>query len=86
MNDSYPLYRETTLTEEVSPGPDLVSESAEERDRREAARRQAVIQLLRSWREAEGDAAQEQRETWAFLQQALDEDRLSYRKLFPCHE
>jgi hypothetical protein len=42
---------------------------------------QAAIDLLRSWREA-GDE-QEQQETWEFLQQALDEDRLSDRPLFP---
>lgn len=41
---------------------------------------QAAIDLLRSWRE-EGDE-QEQRETWEFLQQSLDEDRLSDRPLF----
>jgi hypothetical protein len=40
----------------------------------------ALIQLLRSWRE--GDE-QEQRSTWEYLKQALDEDRLSDRKLFP---
>ena len=40
----------------------------------------ALIQLLRSWRE--GDE-QEQRKTWEYLKQALDEDRLSERKLFP---
>jgi hypothetical protein len=42
---------------------------------------QAAIDLLRSWRE-EGDE-EEQRETWEFLKQALDEDRLSNRPLFP---
>lgn len=42
---------------------------------------QAAIDLLRSWRE-EGDE-QDQRETWEFLQTALDEDRLSDRPLFP---
>ena len=41
---------------------------------------QAAIQLLRSWRL--GDE-QEQRETLAYLKRALDEDRLSDRKLFP---
>jgi hypothetical protein len=41
---------------------------------------QALIKWLREWRE-EGDE-QEQRETFAFLQQALDEDRLSNRPLF----
>ena len=40
----------------------------------------ALIQMLRSWRE--GDE-QEQRNTWECLKQALDEDRLSERKLFP---
>jgi len=40
----------------------------------------ALIQLLKSWRE--GDE-QEQRSTWGYLKQALDEDRLSERKLFP---
>jgi len=42
---------------------------------------QAAIDLLRSWRET-GDE-QEQKETWEFLQTALDEDRLSDRPLFP---
>ena len=42
---------------------------------------QAALELLRSWRE-DGDE-EEQRETWEFLQQALDEDRLSDRPLFP---
>lgn len=41
---------------------------------------EALIQLLRSWRE---DDEQEQRDTWEYLKQALDEDRLSDRKLFP---
>ena len=43
-------------------------------------KKRALIQLLRSWRE--GDE-QEQRNTWEYLRQALDEDRLSERKLFP---
>ena len=42
---------------------------------------QAAIALLRSWAE-EGDE-QEQRDTWEYLKEALDEDRLSDRKLFP---
>ena len=40
----------------------------------------SLVQLLRSWRE--GDE-QEQRSTWEYLKQALDEDRTSERKLFP---
>jgi hypothetical protein len=43
-------------------------------------RSRALVQLLRSWRE--GDE-QEQQNTWEYLRQALDEDRLSERKLFP---
>jgi site-specific recombinase len=39
-----------------------------------------LLDLLRSWRE--GDET-EQRDTWEYLKQALDEDRLSERKLFP---
>jgi hypothetical protein len=46
----------------------------------EEAPNQAAIALLRSWCE---DDEQEQRETWKFLQRALNEDRLSDRKLFP---
>ncbi len=46
----------------------------------QAQKNRDLIQLLRSWRE--GDE-QEQRDTWEYLRQALDEDRLSERKLFP---
>ena len=46
----------------------------------QSQKKRALIQLLRSWRE--GDE-QEQRNTWEYLRQALDEDRLSERKLFP---
>jgi hypothetical protein len=44
-------------------------------------RRGEVVELLQSWIE-EGDA-QEQKETGEYLIQALDEDRLSDRSLFP---
>jgi hypothetical protein len=60
-----------------------VDSEAEER-RLQIERNQAAIRLLRSWRE-EGDE-QEQKETWEFIRRALDEDRLSDRKLFPCDE
>ena len=40
----------------------------------------ALVQLLKSWREED---EQEQRDTWEQLKQALDQDRLSNRKLFP---
>ena len=45
------------------------------------AKNEAAIHLLDTWIE-EGDE-QEQKETWDYLQEALDEDRLSARKLFP---
>jgi hypothetical protein len=40
-----------------------------------------LVRLLQSWID-EGDAA-EQHETGEYLIKALDEDRPSYRKLFP---
>jgi uncharacterized damage-inducible protein DinB len=46
-----------------------------------AHQRQAVADLLQTW-DAE-DNAEDQEETWAFLQIALDQDRLSDRPLFP---
>lgn len=42
-----------------------------------------VLALLQSWNVEESRERHEQRETWEFLKQALDEDRLSERKLFP---
>jgi hypothetical protein len=35
----------------------------------------AAIALLRSWRDVSEEDAQEERETWDLLKQALDEDR-----------
>jgi hypothetical protein len=46
----------------------------------EIEKNQKAIQLLDSW--CYEDEA-EQKKTWEFLKQALDEDRLSNRKLFP---
>jgi len=43
----------------------------------------AAIELLRSWREDDAYDEEEQRTTWEYLKQALDEDRLSDRKFFP---
>ncbi len=42
---------------------------------------ESAVALLQSWCDEED--SQEQRETWTFLKTALDEDRLSDRKLFP---
>ncbi len=44
-------------------------------------RREEFLALLQSWMDA--DDVDEQRETGEFLIRALDEDRLSDRKLFP---
>ncbi len=41
------------------------------------------LALLQSWDVEESPELEEQRETWEYLKQALDEDRLSDRKLFP---
>ncbi len=43
-------------------------------------KRQRAIQLLEKWCHED---IQEQKETWEYLKKALDDDRLSYRKLFP---
>ena len=51
---------------------------------REEGKRDEFIRLLQSWREEdEKEDAQEQFATWEELKRALDEDRLSDRKLFP---
>ena len=50
-----------------------------EHDAEQMRRNQAVIDLLNSW---ENDDPEEQAETWTYLKWALDEERLSYRKLF----
>jgi len=42
-----------------------------------------ALTLLQSWDVEESPEREEQRETWEYLKQALDEDRLSDRKLFP---
>ena len=42
-----------------------------------------ALALLQSWCVEESPERDEQRETWEFLRRALDEDRLSDRKLFP---
>jgi hypothetical protein len=42
-----------------------------------------ALALLQSWYVEESPEREEQRETWEYLKLALDEDRLSDRKLFP---
>ena len=42
-----------------------------------------ALALLQSWYVEESPEREEQRETWDYLKQALDDDRPSDRKLFP---
>ena len=66
-----------------TPSAAEVDAEAEQR-RRQREKNQAAIDLLDSWlNETDPEVIREQRETWEFLKQALDEDRLSYRKHFP---
>lgn len=65
---------------EPAPTPekiDITKLSLEER----IQRNQGAIELLRSWREE--DDEQEQKETAEYLEQVMNEDRMSNRPLFP---
>jgi hypothetical protein len=58
-------------TEELTENPDA-----------EQTQKEQLINLLQTWID-EDDEAEEQTETGNYLVQALDDDRLSDRKLFP---
>jgi len=62
----------------ISPGYYMLPKRTEEEQHQ---RNQALLEWHRKWVE-EGDE-EEQRETFEYLQKALDEDRLSNRPLFP---
>jgi hypothetical protein len=66
--------KDQTLSEDMGPH----DESAAEMEL-PATDAESAIALLQSWC---SEDAQEQRETWEFLKTALDQDRLSDRKLF----
>jgi hypothetical protein len=75
----------TTPTDLQTEGPTQEADAGKSgRTSKEAAqrRREALAQLLASWREGDEEDLQDQRETGAFLRKALDEDRPSYRKFF----
>ncbi len=76
------LFRESVT---LKPTPSDASEQKATLETLEANRlaqqHKALKELTRLWIE-EGDE-QEQTETWEYLRQALDEDRLSNRPLFP---
>lgn len=61
---------------QISEQIDITKLSLEER----IQRNQGAIELLRSWREE--DDEQEQKETAEYLEQVIDEDRMSNRPLF----
>jgi hypothetical protein len=69
--------KRTDTTELPRTDADIASEEHDTAAIRE------LIALLDSWVAVDEEGIQEQKETWAFLKQALDEDRLSNRKLFP---
>jgi uncharacterized membrane-anchored protein len=58
-----------------------LSQAEEEARRVQREKNEALIQLLRSWRE-EGDE-EEQRRAFENLKRTLEEDRLGYRKIYP---
>ena len=70
------LISTTTPTESL---PD-VSKTEIDRSTEQLQKTNALIELLKSWREGDEE---EQRDTLEYLQRVLDEDRLSDRKLFP---
>lgn len=54
------------------------NETAEQRH--DHARRERLVALIQSWREAEKAEQEDQCETWAYLQRALNENRTSERR------
>lgn len=62
---------------------DWIREILEEMEAGQPARNESAIRLLEEWLGGGEKDEQEQRETWEYLKQALDEDRPAYRKLFP---
>lgn len=73
----------TSMTNPAPADDREVSTTEKERRRRQIEKNQGLIALLDSWLDADEEEIQEQKDTWEFLRQALDEDRPSYRKLFP---
>lgn len=54
------------------------NEATGQRDDRE--RRERLVALIQSWRDADEAEQEEQCETWAYLQRALNEHRTSERR------
>jgi hypothetical protein len=62
---------------------EMTQEEREARRQEQIKQNQALIEMLNEWSEGDGHDQEEQRETWELLKRLLDEDRPSYRKLFP---
>lgn len=76
------LFRESvTHKPELSKAPQQKTTPQTPEAERLIQQHKALSELTKQWIE-EGDE-QEQTETWEYLRQALDEDRLSNRPLFP---
>ena len=61
----------------------LTEEEREARRQEQVRRNQPIIDLLNEWSHGDEQDQEEQRETWDLVKRLLDEDRPSYRKLFP---
>ena len=68
------------MQQPTTPTHDVTDEEREARRQEQLRRGQQLIELLN---ELEREDPEDQRETLEFLMRALDEDRTSYRKLFP---
>jgi hypothetical protein len=68
------MQQPTTSPRELTP------EEREAKRQEQIRRNQGLIQLLE---ELVQEDPEDQKATWEFLEKALDEDRTSYRKLFP---
>lgn len=65
------------------PARELTEEEREVRRQEQIRQNQALIELMNEWSQGDEQDQEEQRETWELLKRLLDEDRSSYRKLFP---
>ncbi len=61
----------------------LTEEERETRRQEQVRRNQPLVDLLNEWSHGDEQDQEEQQETWELVKRLLDEDRPSYRKLFP---
>jgi hypothetical protein len=77
------LERQTAVTGQAYCGEHSMQNVAlttSEDDEDPKRRREMAVALLQSWREEVNEQAQEQCETWSYLQRALNANALSARK------